>query len=260
MTGCVKEADWSMDGQPPDIIIVDAVLTDERKAQTISITYPVAGLNENPQPLTGASILISNEDSVWQLNENMESPGYYITPPYFAAQLEKNYTLLISFNDKIISGKATMVKGSVFQELQYVKNTNDNLYHIDWVASAFSAEDPAMWEVLIDWSGVPGYEQAGVSQCQARMLFYTLPTLDVSEIFAPEVEKISFPAGTIITERRYSLTPQHAGFIREMLLETSWTGGFFNEATANVITNLSKGAVGYFGLCAVTSLSLTVTP
>jgi hypothetical protein len=92
------------------------------------------------------------------------------------------------------------------------------------------------------------------------MLFYTLPTLDVSEIFAPVMESISFPAGTIITERRYSLTPEHAEFLREMLLETSWTGGLFSVANSNVTTNLSEGAAGYFGACSVTSLSLTVTP
>jgi hypothetical protein len=92
------------------------------------------------------------------------------------------------------------------------------------------------------------------------MLFYTLPTLDVSEIFAPEMEKILFPGGTIITERRYSLTPGHAEFIRELMLETNWTGGLFSLANSNVMTNLSDGAIGYFGACSVTSLSLTVTP
>jgi hypothetical protein len=87
-----------------------------------------------------------------------------------------------------------------------------------------------------------------------------LPTLDVSQIFSPEMEKVSFPAGTIINERRYSLTPEHAEFFRELLLETNWTGGLFSLSNANVITNLTEGAIGYFGVCSVTSLSLTVTP
>ena len=92
------------------------------------------------------------------------------------------------------------------------------------------------------------------------MLFYTLPTLDVSQIFAPPVEAVSFPAGTVITESRYSLTPEHAGFVREMLLETSWQGGLFSSVPANVTTNLSDGAVGWFGACGKTTLSLVATP
>jgi hypothetical protein len=74
------------------------------------------------------------------------------------------------------------------------------------------------------------------------------------------MQSVYFPAGTIISERRYSLTPEHAEFVREMLLETNWTGGLFTVAPANVITNMSDGAFGYFGACAVTELSVTVTP
>jgi hypothetical protein len=91
-------------------------------------------------------------------------------------------------------------------------------------------------------------------------LFYTLKTLDVSEVFAPAVEEISFPAGTIIEERRYSLTAAHAEYLRTLLSETTWQGGLFTTPSANVATNLSAGATGFFGVCAVTSLSVTVTP
>ena len=153
-----------------------------------------------------------------------------------------------------------MLPGSFFPELRYSKNEKNDLYHVDWVANAFSSQDAAMWELLIDWSVVPGYEHLDSISNHARMLFYTLPTLDVSEVFAPQMEAIWFPAGTVITERRYSITPEHAEFIRELLLETNWTGGLFNVAAANVTTNLSNGAIGFFGTCAVTELSVIVTP
>ncbi len=233
---------------------------DESKSQTIRITLPVIDLNVPPLPVTGADILISNEDSTWQLTENPVNSGLYLTDPTFLAQLGKTYTLLIYLDNTIYSAKAYMVPGSVFKELQYVKNPDNDLFHIDWVTSAFSSQNPAMWELLIDWSQVPGFENADPASCKARMLFYTLPTLDISQIFAPEMEKIFFPAGTIINERRYSITPEHAEFLRELLLETNWTGGLFSLANANVMTNLSNGAMGYFGVCAVTSLSITVTP
>jgi hypothetical protein len=153
-----------------------------------------------------------------------------------------------------------MVRGSVFGELKYARNEENKLFYVDWVANAFSTGKAAMWELLIDWSRVPGYEHLDSLNNHARMLFYTLPTLDVSEVFAPMMQSVFFPAGTIITERRYSLTPEHAEFVREMLLETNWTGGLFTVAPANVITNMSDGAFGYFGACAVTELSVTVTP
>ena len=257
---CVKEVDWTTNQPGADLIIVDAILTDETKAQSIKIEYPVAELNQDPLPVSGAIVRVSNEDSTWLFVENNVKPGNYISPAGFLPVSGKNYTLFISYSGNIYSAKATLAEGTTFKELQYVKNTNNELFHIDWVASAFSAEKSAMWEILLDWSAVPGYEQADSNSTHARLLFYTLPTLDVSEIFAPEMELVSFPAGTNITERRYSMTPEHAEFARELLLETNWAGGFFNVASANVITNLSSGAKGYFGVCAVTSLSVTVTP
>jgi hypothetical protein len=260
LTGCVKQIDWPSDNQPLHLIIVDGTITDERKVQTIRISFPVTQLNSTPLPVTGADVLISNEDSTWQLTENPVNSGLYLTDPTFLARLEKNYTLFIYQDNQIYSAKAYMVAGSVFNELQYIKNTDNELFHIDWVANAFSSKDPAMWEILLDWTKVPGYENLDSANCQARMLFYTFPTLDVSEIFAPEMEKTSFPAGTIINERRYSLTPEHAEFLRELMLETNWTGGLFSLANANVMTNLSSGAIGYFAVCSVTSLSITVTP
>ncbi|MEI7724062.1 MAG: DUF4249 family protein [Bacteroidota bacterium] len=260
LQGCVKETAWPLKGDLPGKLIVDAIITDEVKAHCIKLTKPVSELNQAPKPVTGAGVLISNEDSTWQLTENPPNSGVYYTPSWFSTKMQKNYSLLISVEEKVYTAKTTLVRGSVFSELKYSRSDENNLFYVDWVANAFSAEKAAMWELLIDWSRVPGYEQKDSLNTHARMLFYTLPTLDVSEVFAPMMQSVYFPAGTIISERRYSLTPGHAEFIREMLLETNWTGGLFTVAPANVITNMSDGAFGYFGACAVTELSVTVTP
>jgi hypothetical protein len=260
ITSCVKETDWPPDGEVPKDIIVDALVTDEVKTHRVMLSYPVGELDQPPEPVTGAAVLISNEDSTWQLTEYPSGSGVYCTPSTFHALLQKNYTLLISAGGKIYTAKATMTGGAFFRELTYARDESSGMYYVDWVASAFSLEGPAMWELLLDWSHVPGYESLDSLDNHARMLFYTLPTLDVSEVFAPMMEALYFPAGTIITERRYSLTAGHAEFIRGMLLETSWTGGLFPVAPANVGSNLSEGAYGYFGACAVTELSVTVLP
>ncbi|MEI7660895.1 MAG: DUF4249 family protein [Bacteroidota bacterium] len=258
LSGCVKQTDWPVKEAAPQRIIVDAILTDEVKVQQVRLTYSVSQLNGEPRPVTGASVIISNEDSTWNLAGSTSSPGTFLTPAYFFAKPGKNYTLLISSDNKIYSAKASMVPGEFFQELRYTKDGEKNLYYIDWVANQFGVAGAAMWELKIDWSMVPGYTHLDSLANHARLLFYTLPTLDVSEVFAPQMESVYFPAGSVITERRYSLTPAHAEYIRELLLETNWTGGLFNVASANVTTNLSNGALGFFGVCAVNELSVTV--
>jgi len=258
LAGCVKKADFPIPDYTSQLIVVDARLTDEQKIHSVRITRPMSELNGNPQAVTGATVLISNADSLWVLEEDTLHPGYYLTDSLFVALLNTSYTLQIIWQDRNYSAKASMVPGKVFNELIYKKNENDNWYHIDWVASAFTVDNPAMWEVMIDWSAVPGFETLDPESCRARLLFFTLSTLDVSQIFAPLMEQTTFPAGSIIEEKRYSLSSGHAEFLRELLLETNWQGSMFPTANANVSTNLSEGAIGYFGLCAVTELSLVV--
>ena len=259
LAGCVKQIDREITGGNTDLIAVDGILTSERKAQTIVLNHPVNKLNDPAVPLSGATVIIHSKDSTWTLAEEPAGSGKYKTPSSFFAVLNKSYTLNIFSGSSVYSAQAYMVPGTAFPQLTYARNDKDTLFHIEYVASAFSNTGPAMWEVLLDWTRVPGYQNADTNKCKARLLFYTLPTLDVSEIFAPVVEQVFFPLGTLITERRYSLAPQHAEFIREMLLETSWQGGLFPTAAANVSTNLSPGAVGFFGVCAVNELSMIVT-
>jgi hypothetical protein len=259
LSACVKEADWSVPEDGNNYIVVDGIITSEAKTQSLYIHNNKTGLNDVTIPISGAVVIISNEDATYQLYEDAEEAGKYITDSIVAAQLDKSYSLLILYQENIFSAQAYMVTGKTFPELSYKKNEDDELYSIDYVASSFETEDPAMWEILVDWSLVPGYENGNPDDCMKKMLFYTLPTLDVSQVFAPALEQISFPIGTKIDQRRYSLTQEHAAFIRSLLLETSWQGGVFPSDPANVSTNLSEGALGFFGVCAVNSLSLTVT-
>ncbi|MEE4255530.1 MAG: DUF4249 family protein [Bacteroidales bacterium] len=259
LTSCVKEADWSISENDSVYIVVDGIITNEYRVQYIYLNYNKTGLNDQPIPLSGADVIISNEDETYQLKEDPEEAGRYITDTIMVAKFNKNYSLLIFYQDRFYSAQANMVPGKTFAELRYKKNDNDDLYFIDYVASAFDADDPAMWEIDIDWSMVPGYDFQDPKSCRRKLIFYTLSTLDVSQVFAPIVEQVYFPAGTNITQRRYSLTSEHIDFLRSLLLETSWQGGVFPSDPANVITNLSDGAIGFFGICAVNSISLTVT-
>jgi hypothetical protein len=204
--------------------------------------------------------LVSSGDSAWTFTENPASPGDYRPPAWFFARTGQSYTLLVSAGGTVYTARAGIVEGELFPALRFAQDEESGKYYVDWVANAFSTADPAMWEVLADWSAMPGYETADSASTHARLLFYTLPTLDVSEIFAPMMERVLFPAGTVVTERRYSLTASHAGFSREMLLETAWTGGIFSVSPAGVTTNLSNGACGWFGVCSVTELSVIAGP
>ena len=102
---CVKKTDWPVTGNVPGLIVVDGILTDEPKRQVIRITYPTAGLNEIPTPVSGANVVINNEDSTYQLMEIPAGSGLYTTSSKFSAVLGKNYSLLIFLVRRFIQQK-----------------------------------------------------------------------------------------------------------------------------------------------------------
>ena len=88
-------------------------------------------------------------------------------------------------------------------------------------------------------------------QKEINAFYYTLDVIDVNQIFAPDKEEIIFPKGAKFFRRKYSLSEKHQEFLRSLLSETDWRGGFFDVAQGNVKTNLSSGAVGFFAVSMV---------
>lgn len=252
---CEKETALNTQYSASDKIVIEGLITNEFKTQQIRLSRPFSKPNSLPETVSGADILVSSNVNVYRFREDPARPGFYLSEDEFAGEAGKSYSLLINTNNTIISAKANMVPGSDFAFMRYARHNKTNLFRIIWVANPYNAKRPAMYEILLDWSMVPGYEHAEPQTTKARLLYYTLPTLDVSQIFALAMESILFPPGTIITENRYSLTPEHAEYFRALLSETNWQGGLFNSVPANLPTNLSNNGIGYFGASVVTTKS-----
>jgi len=259
LISCEKQTDTPIKAKDLNLVVVDATLTDEHITQSIRLTESVTELNAVPKPYTGASVIISDPDHPpFFLTEQSEDPGVYQLPGSFTAHPNAEYTLQISKDGKTYTAKTFMVPVGPFVRLRVQKDASNRLFHIVWVANPYDALHPSMFEILLDWSKVPGYTTMPPESCKARLYYYTLPTIDVSQIFSPEMEQIKFPLGTKIIERKYSLNPDYAEFIRALISETNWKGGLFDSAPANVPSNLSEGAVGFFAACSVVSDSAFV--
>jgi hypothetical protein len=257
---CERKTDWNIQPSAGSIIAVDGRITDERKSHIIKIMVPATELNGATTPMTGANVTITDGTTTWALEEIDSIKGTYCTDSNINGISGKNYTLKIVTKDKEYTATDQMYPAAWFSPLQYEQNSNDSLYHITWVASVYNSQYPALYEIFLDWSSVPGYESSNPLDCQAKLYYFTLNTLDISEVFAPEIEKISFPAGTQIIEKKYSVSPAFESFIRCLLLETNWRGGMFDVSSANLPTNLSEGGTGFFSASMTHTLSITVTP
>ena len=54
------------------------------------------------------------------------------------------------------------------------------------------------------------------------------------------------------------MSSRYQEYLRSLLSETEWRGGVFDVEKANVKTNMSEGAIGFFAVTTVVSDTITV--
>ena len=257
--GCEKETSLNIPASIEKSIVIEGMLTNESKAQEIKISWTVSGLNELPTPVSGALVKVSDGSNIVSFSEDIANPGIYKTTGNYSTTLGKTYYLTVIYAGKIYTATTLVEKGQYFEDLKYTKDVANNRYHITWVCDPYHAIKSAMYEVSLDWSNLPAYASKESSKCKAKMLFYTLPTIDVSQVFAPDKQVVEFPLNSQVVEKRYSLTPDYAQYVRALMLSTNWQGGYFDSAPANLPTNISGGAIGYFTAASVITSSFIIT-
>ncbi|MFN2394586.1 MAG: DUF4249 family protein [Bacteroidales bacterium] len=257
-SGCEKEINWETTSVELNTVVVDGMITNEFQIQQIQLNQPVTGVNDIPEPFTGASVNVSWGQQAVQFTESETEPGMYISNQPFAAAIETDYFLNISRDELAFNAQTYMVPVSDFNPPGFRYHASLNLYSLIWSNSQYSPFEQAMYEAIIDWSHLPGYNDPDTLS-SARLLYYTLNTIDVSfVIFPQDKENVYFPEGSIVYFSKYSLNDDYGAYLRALLSETQWQGSLFETARSNLTGNISNGGLGYFSTCAVIRDTLLV--
>jgi len=249
---CESEFPWKTKSKAISVLVVDAIITNEMKAQCVKANISNENVNLPSIPVSGLDITVSDSVHTYIFTESQAISGSYYSTP-FQAVVGKKYKLTITDNSKVYAAEAYMVPLSPLDTFKLLKISNSVLYTYAPVWSG----DPAMLEVYLDWTSVPLYCTI-YGHCQAQETFYNLNDFEINKIFGPDLENISFPPGTKIVRTKYSLSAAHQSFLRSLLMETQWRGGLFDVQPGNVKSNISNGAFGFFGACMVLKDSLIV--
>jgi hypothetical protein len=201
-------------------------------------------LNDISSGISGVTVQLSDGVDVMTFTEDQEIPGLYLSSEPFMATAGKTYRLILSADHLADTAYASMSGVSPLEAIQIV--SADGYYRLEYQQSS----PPSMMEVLYDWSANAQYgDQYGANK--AAEVFYSLDNIDAGKIFAPDKINILFPHQTEIIRRKYSLSEDHQRFIRSLLMETEWRGGFFDTEQGNVPTNFNHGVRGWFAVCMV---------
>ena len=243
LMGCEQELNWQFN-ETQNIVVVDALITNEIKAHEIYVHEFDGNLNANPVPISDIEIkLISRLDTIYY-RESATDKGTYIAEKEFRAGGSILYKLVI--NHLGFSDTAT-ARLTAIDPLENISiSSNGELHKFDYMESNLAS----MMDVFYDWSSNRTYCEQ-MNKCETWETYYTLRNLDIQKEFAPEKEEILFPAGTRIIRHKYSLSLAHQKFIRSLLIETEWRGGLYDPEQGNVQSNFRHGIKGWFGVCMV---------
>jgi uncharacterized protein DUF4249 len=246
LSSCEEQTDWDFHPLENGALAVEAIVTDEFKKHEIWLSLSYNDLKSSPLPATGAEVHLIGGGEFRNFIEDANTPGKYVSEEAFSAQLNIFYTLEIEWNGATYHAQNKMVQVIPFVKMTFKTMGGTDSLSIGEVAPMFSPHEQAMYEIDIDWTHL-----ANADSARAKLFFYTFNSLDVNELFRPPKETVVFPKGSIVIEKKYSLNPEFAAYLRALLMETEWQGGVFDEASASLPANISNGGLGFFGVCAV---------
>lgn len=243
LSACEEPVDWQLDDHIAPRLVVEGMLSNRPGLNYVRLSLPVRNPNNTPQAVSNATVIISDGDEYHLLTEDEDDPGMYQAAPAVRGVINRIYWLYIVVGDHEFTAGAYMVPVSPLKEFRYYRDpVTPGHYRIIPIESS----TPAYTEYLVEWQ-----DDSTGSAMNSVFYTYTLSTLDVSQFFKPAAEMLSFPAGARITRTKYSLSPDHEKYLRSLLSETVWRGGWFDVMHGNLHTNLTNGAVGFFAASSV---------
>jgi hypothetical protein len=243
LTGCEEMIERPISPAEMNLVVVEGVITNERMRHLVKLTRPYDSQNQTPLPASGATITIEAGNQSVTLEEFPSGSGLYYTPELRAAT-GVTHRLSIFYQGHVFVAEDHSVPVEPLQPLEYRKA--DGGYRL---IGETSGQDPNYVDHRLVWTQTPQCTSAGA--CEGKVVFYDLKTIGVNEIFKPDKQEFTFPGNTIVVRKKFSVSPAYRNFLREMLSETEWRGGLFDVQRANVPTNLSQGAVGFFAVSTV---------
>ncbi len=256
---CQEKVDWELEYENTLRLVVEAKITNERRAHEVKLSLPVYEINGTPRPVSGAEVYLSDGDTIITLREDPARSGIYLTAENVQGVVNKTYMLLVRVNDFECTAIARMEAVTPVRFPTYYQvRQNPPLYELRFTGS----DAPSMMKLEMDWSHLPGYDTLPDDRNHAVVYgyFFDALTVDVNELFSPAQDRVFFPPGTHVVITKESLSDGYAEFLRGMLSETVWNGGLFDVKPGDPFTNLSRGAIGYFAATSVLRDTIVFNP
>jgi hypothetical protein len=251
--GCQKVINVDLNDAAPHIVI-EGLIYDIRGPYTVTISKSGSYFNQPVlEKVIGAQAIITDSKGITDtLRER--APGVYITSRTRGVP-GRTYTLKVISEDQEYSGSSTifshvnidslvLVK-SQFQRFDFDEKPRNNI-HMEIHCFFRDPEEKNFYRIKV-------FKNDSINTENYRL--YDDQYTNGQET---ELRVANATAGDTFGIELQSLDKQTYGYYRT-LADLLYTNPFFGSTPANPNNNLSNGALGYFGACAVSSKIIIIT-
>lgn len=262
INSCTEVIELDLDSAEKKSLVVEGYLTDQKKIHQVKLTRTSDYfVNQAANPELGAIVTISNEDTIFNLID-VDNNGVYLTDKELAGVAGKTYLLNIQLsNGEVYTAESYLKPVSPMDSIKYEYRRSDDpfdeelYYHINiFVQEPYTKGDCYQWELYID-----GNHESDTLRNKNFVSdeFVNGNYFANWSVYQIEEEKIVNDT-SLIKLQMLSISKEEYDFKWAIMLETDFSGGGFNGPPANIPTNISNGARGFFSTSAVTEDSLLI--
>ncbi|MCF8228563.1 MAG: DUF4249 domain-containing protein [Bacteroidales bacterium] len=246
-SSCTERIDIKLD-ETFTRLVVEGKITDDSTEHTVTLTRTTSYFYNQPAPrVEGAQVSLSDEENVFHLTET--KAGVYKTEK-MAGIIGRTYTLNIELAEEI-NGHSSYTATDKMMPVGVIDSIK--LHYIDqwevWEIRLFAQEPPTTDFYMFNWSK------------NGKLVTDTIDEVNVSDDkffngsysngigvgwFQEEREDERLHPGDLVTLIMSTITEKYANFVWEIQDETGYNSPLFSGPPANVSSNISNGALGYF--------------
>jgi hypothetical protein len=254
VTACTERIDIKLDNSFTRLVVEGEITTDTMTHEVkLSRTAPYFS-TQPPSPVLGAQVVISDSLNQFVLSENPNKPGYYDTDPTVFGIPGHTYSLHISNVDINQDGKMEEFTASSFlpplKKPDSIKVDYLNRFYMNVWEILFFGQDPVqernfyMFKIRRNGRLLSDtIRKVGISSDEYYNGLY-IKGEPVAILRDTRLDE-RINSGDTITLETYGISEGYYYFIVDVYMESRGSDPFGGQP-ANISTNLSNNAVGYF--------------
>ncbi len=255
MYSCTERIELELNDDENRRLVVDAWFTSITKQHEVRLTETTSFYAPEEAPkVSGAMVKITGPDVDETLIE--EEPGVYRTSS-IAGTVGNTYTLTIEHDGETYTASGFMRDcapiDAVMVDFEEIEGDGWYVVHIN-TQELPGLGDDYMWLTYIN--------DEPLRDTLSEIYFVTDQFYDGLYIEEADIEYLESPGeampGDAVRIEQLNIGRDGFEVLNGIMNETQWNGGLFDAPPANVATNISGGALGFFGVAGAQDIEFTI--